>query len=197
MSWFDRLKSTPQASAAPVGDTSEGNVSEEEEIEMPELTPNPAPQTTTPQAAAPAAAAAAAVDTHPVLAAALAAGITTAEQFAGMQTIAAAARVELQTHAEKQAIRCFGQEAGPTKAAALKGASYEDAKTLIGLWQETADTRFGIGKEGEGAARITEAPDPDAVPPPVTALTPEEHEKLKAEGRKAYANMKGTALKTS
>ncbi len=132
---------------------------------------------------------------HPVLTAALAAGITTAAHFEDMHTVAKAARQDLQARAEKQAIRCFGPEAGPKRSSKLESASYEDAKSMTDLWQETADAKFGIG--AEGAARISDAPDPNEAPPAATALTPEEHEEFREEGRKGYANMRGQTLTKS
>jgi len=87
-------------------------------------------------------------EVHPVLKAALAAGVTTEADFADLFSTAKTARVELQTSCVKEAIRCFGQDAGPAKAKALEGQSYSDASGIRDIWRSTADAAFQITEAG-------------------------------------------------
>ena len=95
---------------------------------------------------------------HPVLTAALAAGVTTPEQFAALQVRAANGDVyakEVGETLSAQGIRLFGQEKGVKHAAAMAHLPIGEQKSVAQSWQEQADAKFGIGKDGTPATRTT------------------------------------------
>jgi hypothetical protein len=83
-----------------------------------------------------------AAPSHPVLIAALAAGVTTSADFSDLLATSRLARTDLQADCVKQAVRCFGQESGPAKAKDVERLSYSEAQILRNIWRDTADAKF-------------------------------------------------------
>jgi len=94
----------------------------------------------------------------PLAAAMAKAGIVDAEDFTNLVTLARIgedAVTSARTYAGMQATRNFGGVRGPKIAAGLAHASIEDIMTSALAWEAEADTKYGAGKDGAPATRMS------------------------------------------
>lgn len=92
---------------------------------------------------------------HPVLNAALAAGIDSADKFGTVKGNSDAYEKSTNDLFSAEAVRRFGATNGPAKVAAYKHLTLADKEALAREWQSESDEKFGIGKNGEAASRQT------------------------------------------
>lgn len=64
---------------------------------------------------------------------------------------------ESKAYAEKQAIRAFGPEKGARMVKGLEFAALEDVQAQALAWEEIADDKFGVNKDGKSAGERTSA----------------------------------------
>jgi signal peptide peptidase SppA len=138
------------------------------------------------------------VRAHPLLIACETAGIGDASQLQRvleMKNLGEAHLRQLRSEATSQAVRAYGPETGPRIAAVVDSLPAQEVKTLRDGWQAEADSRFGIGKDGEAAQRVSA---PRAIPSAVAADDPpaplSSWEQLTHEQRQTALQMGMTTL---
>lgn len=97
---------------------------------------------------------------HPVLVAALAAGVDTGAKFAALQERAKhgdAYAKDVDERFKKEAVRKFGAEKGTAKVTTYANLNLDDKIAFASDWQADSDEKFGVGKDGAGATRETAA----------------------------------------
>jgi signal peptide peptidase SppA len=102
------------------------------------------------------------VSNHPLVLGCHAAGIQTAGDLGKvleMKALGERALTELRDDAKAHAVRAFGPEKGPTIGAQVSNMDYSSVRIMRDAWLSEADAKFGIGENGQPAARAT-APKP-------------------------------------
>lgn len=98
------------------------------------------------------------VAANPLIVALNAAGITTVEQFNATSARAKLGEKyenDLRTDAKAQANRLYGAENGPKISASVDHMPAEHVASVRDGWQQEADQKFGIGKDGQPATRTS------------------------------------------
>jgi len=126
---------------------------------------------------------------HPVLDAALKAGIDTPEKLAALQSQAKASEgflKELREAAKSEAIRAYGQELGVRISAAVDSLGSEEVRTLRDAWKTEADTKF---RQSNGASPARQTA-PKNLPIAAADASDEdaEEERIRAMVRKKYGH---------
>lgn len=119
---------------------------------------------------------------HPLVARLEALGITDVAGLAKLEaraTLGDQFRNEAIEYGKKQAVRLYGAEKGVTIGAQLDHLDVADIKSATKAWETEADTKFGFGKDGAPAPRVSAANDL----PDITTTAVNAEDATNAEGK--------------